>query len=308
MPLLRRALPLCALGLLACGEKDGSTDSTPADSDPGTHPLVPDGYEFRWDTDGCGDTNEDTQVYILGEATTTGNGTVTASERWFWFFGGAWEDDCMDGISYSGSAVSQGTLNSLDASQAEEGYDAQMTKSEDGCPQMNYLYLWDHPDKEDFEYGDTLDQRVILIFDTLSPSGNLNYENAMLVFMGYEMQSNTFSMDIDYARGVFTPRLRGRARPAGQPHAEASMPGGRCLEQMPRSASAEPRTPPDARAWLALGAAVACSPLRAFAAGGGAEEGASRRSSSPSAPSPSPTSSRTSWWSGCRSAFLHDGL
>ncbi|MCB9795773.1 MAG: hypothetical protein H6741_24015 [Alphaproteobacteria bacterium] len=208
MPLPRTALPVALMLLaatVACGEKDGTQDSTPVDTDPGTHPLVPEGYEFRWDTDGCGETNEDTQVYILGEARTDGSGTVTATERWFWFFGGAWEDDCMDVIDYSGTEVADATLNSLNASEAEEGYDTQMTKSEDGCPQMNYLYLWDHPDKEDFEYGDTLDQRVILIFDTLSPSGNLNYENAMLVFMGYEMQSNTFSMDIDYARGVFTP-------------------------------------------------------------------------------------------------------
>lgn len=203
--------------ILAACTGETTKDTTPTetgDSGPGTHPNVPEGYEYKWDTDGCGDDGTSTQVYMLAEGSTDESGHLELRETWYWFFGGDWEEDCIDVIEYSGDAVAASVMDSLQASEAEEGYDATMTKSEDGCPGMNYLYLWNHPDKEDWDYGDGLDQDVIIVFDTLTPWGVPNQDNAMLVFMFYDMGRSSYRGDTDYARGVFLPDTETLAPPA----------------------------------------------------------------------------------------------
>lgn len=208
-----RLILFCTLAV-AC--KDGGpADDSASDSEGSEfHPNVPPGYEYKWDTDGCGDDGTDTQIYTLAEGSSDADGNFTMTETWYWFFGGDWEDDCIDVIQYSGDRVSPAVLEQLSASEAEEGYEALMTKAEDGCPMMNYLYLWDHRDKEDFEYGDTLEQDTFIVFDNLSPSGNLNVDNAMLVFMYYDTGGGRYSGDTDYARGVFLPDTEVLAPPA----------------------------------------------------------------------------------------------
>lgn len=212
-----RLVPLIALAALACTPttpKDNTPVDTNTDTGTGIHPNVPPGYEYKWDTDGCGTDNSQTQVYMLAEGSTDENGRIDMTETWYWFFGGDWEDDCIDVIHYGGSAVASSVMDSLQASEAEEGYEARMTKVEDGCPGMNYLYLWNHPDKEDWDYGDGLDQDVIVVFDTLSSWGNLNQDNAMLVFMYYYLGRTGYRGDTDYARGVFLPDTEELAPPA----------------------------------------------------------------------------------------------
>lgn len=191
----------------ACKGGDVSGDSAAADDSTTSefHPNVPEGYEYKWDTDGCGEDNDDTQVYRLAEGSSTAEGALQITERWYWFFGGDWEDDCIDTIVYEGDRISAGTLNQLGLSENEEGYDTMMTKSEDNCPQLNYLYLWNHPNADDAEYGDPLEQATLVVFDTLSPSGNLNVDNAMIVNLAYEVRSNSYSLASNYGRGVFMP-------------------------------------------------------------------------------------------------------
>ncbi|MCB9762389.1 MAG: hypothetical protein H6739_21510 [Alphaproteobacteria bacterium] len=208
------AAPLALLAGCTGSDKDADDSAAADDSAIQFHPNVPDGYEYRWDTDGCGEANDQTQVYKLATANSTEAGRLTVTETWYWFFGGDWEDDCIDVIEYTANAVPNSTLEALGAGEAEEGYQGMMTKVDEGCPQMNYLYLWDHPDKDDFEYGDPLEQEVIVIFDNLSPSGNLNYENAMLIFMGYNVGNNRYTMSYDYATGVFNPQTEILGPPA----------------------------------------------------------------------------------------------
>jgi len=187
---MTRQLPLLLLPLvlLGCGGKDdGSNDSTPEDTGPTTHPLLPEGYEYRWDIDGCGDSNSGTANYVLGEATTDADGNITITERSYYFYGREWSEDCMDVLTYTGTAMSGAQINDFNASEAEEGYNIIRSITENNCS-LSY--------EEDREYW--------YIFDTLTPSGNLNYENAMLVFRYYEGRRGMVS-DTNFARGVFNP-------------------------------------------------------------------------------------------------------
>jgi len=192
--------------LLACGEKDHSGDPKDTSVEDECHPNLP--YEsacLTWQFDGCNE-GADTWVARIADGSTDADGDFTLTETWYWFFGEGWDDDCIDVIEYKNpSPLTQASLNSLNAGEAEIGYGATMTKKEDGCPQLNYLYLWDHPDKEDFEYGDELEQDVVFIFDVLTPSGNLNWENRMLVFVGYNISGNSYAMNTSYATGTYGP-------------------------------------------------------------------------------------------------------
>lgn len=196
------------LALACTGDKaDGpsNTNDSGTDSAPQSHPNVPPEYEGLWQVDGCEDGTA-TVAYILGEGSTDAEGNLELTETWYWFLDDpGWEDDCIDELSYSGSAVSRSVHTSLDATEAEEGYGGKVKKTEDGCPGMNYLATWNHPDEKGFDYGDSWTADFIVFFDTLSPSGNLNYENKMLVFMWIgEGNSMTYG-NTSYATGTFSP-------------------------------------------------------------------------------------------------------
>ncbi|MCB9793129.1 MAG: hypothetical protein H6741_10420 [Alphaproteobacteria bacterium] len=187
---MTRALLLTTITLVAigCGGKDSSGDDTaPGDTQPSSHPLVPPGYEYRWDIDGCGDSGTAAMNYKLGEASTDADGNITITERSFTFYGGDWSNDCMDVLSFTGTSMSGAEINDFGASEAEEGYQVIRSIAENNCG-GNY----------------TEDLEAWFIFDTLSPSGNLNVDNAMLVFYYYEGRRGITS-DLDYARGVFNP-------------------------------------------------------------------------------------------------------
>mgnify|MGYP006928162721 CR=1 FL=1 len=193
------------LTLLACGEKDDTGPGVDTAVESECHPNLP--YPeacYTWQFDGCNDGN-DTWVAKVADGRTDADGNFTMTETWYWFKGEGWEDDCIDVFEYkNASPLTAASLQALNASEAEEGFKATMTKVTDGCPGNNYLYLWDHPDKDEFEYGDGVEQEVVLIFDTLS-SGNLNFENRMLVFVGYNVGGNSYTMRTDYATGTYSP-------------------------------------------------------------------------------------------------------
>jgi hypothetical protein len=165
----------------------GSGDSL--DSDPGVHPNVPEGYEDKWDvtSETCEKTS-DSKIYYLGEASSDSEGNFTATETWYLFHGGDWEDDDVDVLKYEGTAMTRSDLNSLEATEAEEGYQTVRTVEQ-----------WD----SNTNWSDDADR--LLVFDTLTPSGNLNWENAMLVFMYKPSDTGGWRSDVNYARGVFSP-------------------------------------------------------------------------------------------------------
>ncbi len=212
---------LLSLLLISCdpaggnGNKDTTQDT--ADSGPGGHPLIPAEYADKWDPDGCKDDDGDyhTAAHILGEGSTDADGNLTLTETWYWIYPDAgYDDDCVDELSYSGTPVTASTLTQLNASEAEEGYYGTVKSGPEGCPAVNYLSTWDHPDGKKFEYGEKWEAEFIVVFDTLTPSGNLNWENAMLVFM-YILDGNTVvSGSTDYARGVFEPDTEALEPPA----------------------------------------------------------------------------------------------
>lgn len=193
---------------LACTKApdDGpiASDSGGTDSGEQVHPNVPEDKWGIWQHEGCND-GADTIVYIVAEGNTDADENLVLEEKWYWFFGGAWEDDCIDTLTYTGEAVPQSYHQSFEATESEEGYAGQVKKTDDGCPQMNYLSTFKHPDADDFEYGDTMKMDFVTFYDTLTPSENPNHENGILVFM-YFGESPSYPWGAtDYARGTITP-------------------------------------------------------------------------------------------------------
>ncbi|MCP4807058.1 MAG: hypothetical protein GY913_26560 [Proteobacteria bacterium] len=196
--------------VLGCfGSKDdgpsNTGDSAGDSADLGSHPNVPPEFDGLWQVDGCEDGTA-TVAYILAEGHSEADGSFEMTETWYWFFDDpGWDDDCIDEMRYTGDRVSRSVHESLSATEAEEGYMGSMKKTEDGCPGVNYLETWDHPDAKGFDYGDSWNVDFVVFFDTLSPSGNLNWENAMLTFM-YLGEGNSMTWgSTSYAGGTFSP-------------------------------------------------------------------------------------------------------
>ena len=186
-------------------------DSGGLDSEEQVHPNVPDEYWGIWQHEGCND-GADTIVYYIGEGSSDADGNFTMTEKWYWFFDDAgWENDCVDTFEYSGEKVPYSYHSQLDATEAEEGYAGTFTKVEDNCPQMNYLSTFDHPDEDDFEYGDKVKMNFVTFFDTLTPSGNPNVDNKMLVFMYFGSASTLTWGSTDWDQS-------GKIEPLGDEH------------------------------------------------------------------------------------------
>ncbi len=70
--------------LVGCGaDTVDSADTGPAPEP--IHPNVPEGYEYKWNTDGCtqADGSEGANVYMLAEGATTEDGTASITETWY---------------------------------------------------------------------------------------------------------------------------------------------------------------------------------------------------------------------------------
>lgn len=168
------------------GNGPNNTDGAAVDSaDPGVHPNVPPGYEFKWDynAENCGGT----QYYFLGSGTSDGEGNFVGQHVVYYFYGGDWEEDDIDTYEMSGTSVTRSWLDANSASECEEGYEV----------------VREGVDMQSGWGGEATE--MYYAFDTLSPSGNLNYENAMLVFRYTYDRDGDLRGDFDYARGVYTP-------------------------------------------------------------------------------------------------------
>jgi hypothetical protein len=201
-----RALIALAVTLAACS--GGNADTATPDTDGGDtsadegHPLVPEKYKLYWNVDGCTTTDDKpgTQAYVLAEdVRADASGRFTATERWYHFRGtGNYADDCVDEWEIEGSFVSF-DYGQLSCSQCEEAYQVTRTLTNATCG-ITYYSIFGLEDEPRVEVYD-----AIALFDTLTPSGNPNVDNAMLVIWGSEVKDRSYMMDIDYARGHAFP-------------------------------------------------------------------------------------------------------
>jgi hypothetical protein len=159
--MLRTLTVLLLCGLVACGtDETASTDDTDAVVDDGTHPLVPDEFKALWNTEGSCKTEfgDGDQMYMIFEGRVEADGTLTGTERVWWFYADEPESkDCVDTFALSGVALA-GEPAALGCTSCEEFYQTRRTLTEDTCRQRyNRVY------RED---DDGLYQR--LMFDTLN--------------------------------------------------------------------------------------------------------------------------------------------
>lgn len=211
------AILLLPAALLACNKAEDTDTGVDDDSDTEQvfHPLVPEKYKYLWDTDGCVVSSGPSagspgiQIYVLsdeGEASSNGLGRFEALEHWFWFKGGDWASDCVDTFRLEGefATFDYGTFG---ASQAEEGWLLTRTLVDANCGVTYYTLLGldpRNPPPDEEIYG------ALLFFDTLTPSGEPNVDNAMLVFGSTQVSGYTYtSPNVNYARG--------HAYPEGEP-------------------------------------------------------------------------------------------
>ncbi len=180
------------LFLLSCGKFQGGGDDSGSaqveDSDPGIHPNVPEGYEY-WDVTACED--GETRYYRLAEGRSDADGNLDLTERIFYFYGGDWEDDVIDTYSYVGTRMTTAEMLAIENTEHEEGY----------------AVLRTGVDIQSGSWGSD-DEDMLLTFDTLTPSGTLNWENAMLVYRYRESSwgdEDGWRGDYDFARGEFWP-------------------------------------------------------------------------------------------------------
>jgi len=198
------ALPFIGLALApGCnkGDSEGDTDDTSGEAE--HHPLVPEKYRYLWNTGGCETTDgkSGVQVYILvdeGDGSADASGSLTATERWYWFYGGEWDEDCVDTFQLTGEfKVFDYTM--LGCSECEEAYEVtrRLTEASCGLTYYHIFALEERPDEEAYQ--------AMVLFDTLTPSGNPNVDNKMLVMNGSRTEGGAYAMDYDYARGHAFP-------------------------------------------------------------------------------------------------------
>ncbi len=200
----------CGLGTVQEGFKcvpiiGGGGPVDTASPEEGVHPLVPPGFEYLWQTDGCTTDKgkPGNQVYILAEGTVDASGQMVIQERWYWFwYGGSRDEDCVDTIEIT-AAVSTRNLSGSGCSICDEGYEGSRRVVEDSCG-LNYKYRFVNERKPD----DKMQYPVFIMLDTLTPSGTPNVDNGMFVFTHNADNDGDFDWDPvqnEYAEGHVFP-------------------------------------------------------------------------------------------------------
>ena len=192
-------LLLAVLGLLGCNgstETDDSDTDTDTDTAPDFHPLVPEEYRYLWNTEGCEtDDGMGATVYRYAVDGRSDGEKFSVTEQWFWFFPEeGWDADCVDTFTMTGDLASF-DYGQLGCSGCEEAYQVTRTLTESNCS-INYSTLFGYEEPEDITVFEG-----VLMFDSFTPNEQPNEDNKMLVISGTRVKGNSYSMDIDYARG-----------------------------------------------------------------------------------------------------------
>lgn len=165
------------LGAVGC-ESQGDDTEQPTESDPiddGTHPLVPDEYQYIWNTEGAcsNEWGDGDQMHMIFEGRVDAEGNFSGSERVWWFYADEPIDkDCVDTFQLTGTRA-QGDPTSLGCSSCDEFYLARRTLTTDNCGTNQYNRVYREDD--DGLYQD-------LMLDTLTANGLPNPDNKIGVF------------------------------------------------------------------------------------------------------------------------------
>lgn len=189
------------LALAGCGGKEGGGDTGGATEDTG-NPIVPDGYEYLWDLD-AESCDGDAIVYFLFDGEIDDSGGFTGAHSYYWFFKGeGWDGDCVDTFRVEGDEGSHAWADDA-CSGCERLFDTtwDLADEDRGCSGFDYEGFWEQEDVE----ADRFD--VAVLFDALSPSGNPNTDNQMLVLVSYEDADGQRWVNQGYARGQYLPTV-----------------------------------------------------------------------------------------------------
>jgi len=190
--------------LVACGGKT-STDDTGTPTTEDHNPIVPAEYEYLWDTDVSSCDGADAIVYYLFAGETDGAGTLTGTEGWYWFFATeGWDGDCVDTFTVEGSTASH-SWDEDACYGCEAFYDSRWDLPDEnrGCTDTDYETFWEQEDVD----KDRFDVEVGI--DALTPSGNPNTDNKMIVATIFQGSDNTRWVNAGYARGHYLPVTEG---------------------------------------------------------------------------------------------------
>lgn len=189
---------------------DTSGDSGSPDSDSGidygSNPLVPEAYQYLWDTDASScDDGDYAIVYHTFTGAIGAAGKLTGTEAYYWFLKAeSWEGDCFDTFDVD--------LHATDTNWSSDPCE--------GCD-LEFSGTWDLPDANrscpDYDYesffandrvtADTFN--VILLLDPLSPAGNPNTSTLVMAAFQDDDDTSSYTFNVDYARGDFVPETEG---------------------------------------------------------------------------------------------------
>lgn len=195
-------ITLSFLLALACtSPTDTEVQETDTGVDREPHPMVPEQYQNLWHTESCtkrtqdGHTYEADQVYAVMTDAVATEDSFTGTELWYWFFEeDGWEDDCIDKIKVEGTRL-HADFQTYGCSECNDGWNVIRTVEEQTCEGVYYRYLLHETEALSERYDS------IMLFDTITPSGTLNEDNAMRISYGEIDGEGKLNMNHDWCWG-----------------------------------------------------------------------------------------------------------
>lgn len=192
---------LAGVLLLGCGDKEAASGDDTGTADT-ANPIAPPDYAPLWDLNAAGcDDDQDAIVYYLFEGQIDDAGDVVGQEGWYWFFKTeGWEGDCVDRFDVAGSADTPSYAEDV-CYGCERAFSTAWDLADEnrGCTGHDYETFWDLEDEDQDHY------EVEVLLDALTPSGNPNQDNQMLVTTAWEKSARKMIYNPAYARGHYDP-------------------------------------------------------------------------------------------------------
>ena len=174
-------------------------------STPEPHPLVPDEFQWLWDTDGCTtyEGGEGINVYWHAQGEADKDGNLTMTEDWYWFMGaGDWSLDCVDTFDIVGE-YDAFDYDMLGCGACEQGYLLTRTLVKSNCNLTSYYTMFGQDDQPKEEV-----YVAIEMLDTLTAGGIANQYNVMDISHADAYppdQLTSWIVALNWARGHYFP-------------------------------------------------------------------------------------------------------